>query len=58
MFRVVREASIFVARRNSTCDKMMAGRGRKVTLTIIYSFKEIRKARHITKNILKINDPR
>jgi len=49
MFRFVREASIVAAGRNSTCDKMMAGRGRKVTLTIIYSFKVIRKARHITK---------
>jgi len=44
MFRVVREASIFVARRNSTCHQMMAGHGRKLTVN---TFKVIRKARHL-----------
>jgi hypothetical protein len=65
MLGVVRKTSIFAAGRNSTCDKMMAGLERKVTVTtnrfvcgdnndrLLYN-----QRTHITKNILKMNDRR
>jgi len=65
MLGVVRKTSIFAAGRKSTCDKIMAGLERKVTVTTNWfdwgdnNGRLLHNQRtHITKNILKINDLR